>query len=257
MTTSSNTTTPPTTPTRRRRALAVGLVGLSALVPVALPAAAGAEDSRSAPPTTSEACKPFTHARERIATEIARRQATIVELVASLQAASDPYGVNGGQIAALQSSANGLTALGQQISTACYPDVASLRADAQKVLFEHRIYALRVPQSRVIEAADRLGTARNELQSVADTLATKVGDDAEARAELDAMNQALADADSVIGRPPTLTGAPADVVALEPAQDLDPTRAALTAARDAVKSAHQDLASARDHAKAAVAALRS
>lgn len=243
-----------------RRALAAGVVGLATLVPFAGPALAGAEPSPSSPDTPAATdgvpCRPTDQVRDRVEAEIARRQATIMQLVASLQAAPDPYGVNGTQIAELQSAASRLAQLGQTISATCYTDREAFRSDAGRVLYDFRIYALRVPQTRVIEAADRLGTAREKLQAVADELAGKVGDDAEARASLDAMNQSLAIADDTLGRPPTLSGAVAAVPGLEPAKDLEPTRAALQAAREDLRSTHEALKQARQHARAAVAALK-
>ena len=139
-----------------------------------------------------------------------------------------PYGVNGGQIVAPRARPGGLAALGQQIATACYPDVASLRAGRRGPVRAPAASGSRSPRSSRLRTD--WGRPATALQSVADTLATKVGDDAEGLGpELDAMNQALAGADSVIGRPPMLTGAPADINApSEPAWDLDPTRAALT-----------------------------
>lgn len=250
-------TTTPTHPRRARRLLAATTVGLTALVPLALPSAAGAQTDGGATttPPTSARCRPAPVAKERAAAEIQRRQATIADLLASLHGAPDPYGLNGAQIDALNAAATGLTQLGQQIATTCYPDAASFKADASRIFVDYRIYALRVPQTKAIEAADHLGGARGRLQQVADGLGSVVGTNTKTRAELDAMNQSLAAADATLGHPPTLQGAMAAVPGLQPAKDLSPIKAALTAARSDLQSTRQDLAAARRHAVAALVAL--
>lgn len=250
-------TTSATRPRRARRLIAATTVGLAALVPLALPSVAGAQTDGgpTTTPPTSARCRPAVVAKGRAAAEIQRRQATIADLLASLHSAPDPYGVNGAQTDALHAAATGLTQLGQQIATTCYPDAAAFKADASRIFVDYRIYALRVPQTKAIEAADHLGGARGRLQQVADGLAAVVGTNTKAKAELDAMNQSLAAADATLGHPPTLQGAMAAVPGLQPAKDLDPIKSALTAARSDLQATRQDLAAARRHAMAVLAAL--
>ncbi len=230
-----------------RRCAGALVISAAALVPMSLPAVAGA-----APTTT---CVAAPNVKQKAADEIERRQHTITDLLASLGSAGDPYGVNGPQVTALESAASGLTALGQKIATDCYPDAASLKADVGQVFVGYRIYAMRVPQTKVIEAADRLGTARTDLQAVADRLAPAVVGNDTATSELHAMTADLAAADTSIGRPPTLVGTVAVVPTLTPAKDLDPTRAAMQAARSDLVTARTHLSGARAHARAALDAL--
>lgn len=230
-----------------RRCAGVLVVSAAAIVAIAVPATAEA----SAP----SACVAAPIVKQKATAEIERRQHTITELLASLGAAGDTYEVNGPQATALQSASSGLTELGQKITTTCYPDAASLKVDVEQIFLGYRIYALRVPQTKVIEAADRLGSARNELQAVADRLTPAVVGNETATAELHAMTAEIAAADATIGRPPALVGSVAAVPALTPAKDLDPTRAALQAARTDLVAARTHLGAARDHARAAIAAL--
>ena len=92
-----------------------------------------------------------------------RREATLADLVAKLQARKDPFGMNGPQISALQAANAAIAALDGQIASTCYPTLAALQADATKLFVDYRVYWLRVPQTHVIEAADRLAEARARL----------------------------------------------------------------------------------------------
>lgn len=227
-------------------ALAASLIGVGVGLTPAAGAASGAEAR----------CLDAAGAKARAATEIARRQTTIGELQASIAGTSDPYGTNGEQSSELQAASNGLAALGEKIATTCYTDRAALKADGEAIFYDHRIYALRVPQTKALEAADHLGDARVKLGEVSATLAGKVGGNAAAEAALDAMNASLAQFDATIGAPGALAGAVAAVPGLEPAQDLGPSTAALQAARTDLSAGRQALATARDEAKNAVEALK-
>jgi hypothetical protein len=209
-----------------------------------------------ASPSAEPRCLAATTARAKAAEEIARRQTTIGELRTSIGGTSDPYGTNGEQSAELQAASDGLAALGEKIATTCYTDRAALKADGEAIFYQYRIYALRVPQTKALEAADHLGDARGQLGEVSATLAGKVGDNAAAQAALDAMNAALAQYDTRVGAPGALAGAMAAVPGLEPAQDTGPTTAALQAARADLTAGRQALATARDEAKKAVEALK-
>ncbi|MBS1836635.1 MAG: hypothetical protein JST64_02945 [Actinobacteria bacterium] len=243
-------------PRRRQRlgrtaaALVVGL-GLG-VAPVALPAVAGASPATTTP---TARCIPADGAKARAAAEVARRQATLADLQAALGRAGDPYQLNAAQTAALQSASSGLSSLGEKIATTCYTDRSALTSDVQSIFFDYRVYALRVPQTHTIEAADRLGSARGELGRISGDLASIVGQNPAAQAALAAMDQSLAAADATLGQPPTISGAVAAVPGLQPQQDLAPTRAAMVAARTDLRSTRRDLAAAEAHAVQVLVAL--
>ncbi|HWS44974.1 MAG TPA: hypothetical protein VN636_03865 [Acidimicrobiia bacterium] len=220
--------------TTMTRLVAAISVAAAALVPALAAAPAGAAGA---------ACKGDT-VKPRVHTEATRREATLASLVANLQARKDPYGMNGGQITALQQASSGISTLDQQIQSTCYPTLAALRTDATKLFVDYRVYWLRVPQTHAIQAADHLAEARARLGQVAAKLAGYVGSNTTAQADLAAMNQALAAADAKLGTPPTAGPSIAAVPGLLPAADM-------TAQTQALQAAHADLLAARASLSAA------
>ncbi len=185
--------------------------------------------------------------KPRMHSEVQRRVSTLAALVAILGSHADPYGANARQVSTLQSATSGLGSLDHQIQSTCYADVAAFRADAVKVFTGYRVYWLRVPQTHVLGAADRLAAAEGRLALVANRLGGLVGGNARARADLAAMNGALQTATAKLGTPPNLAPHLAAVLALEPAADM-------TAADAALRTAHDDLVAARTALEAARAA---
>jgi hypothetical protein len=245
-----------TTPRQHRhlaRRLGATAVAAGALIGLA-PVTAGVAGAQTPVPSTPT-CIDAAAAKARAAAEIARRQTTLDELLVAIGGTSDPYGTNAEQSTELQSAKDGLAALGERIATNCYPDRSSLTEDVQAVLYDYRIYALRVPQTRVLESADHLGDARTKLGEVSATLAPKVTGNAAAEAALAAMDEALAQYDATVGAPPALVGAVAAVPGLEPAEDLGPVSAGIEAARADLTAGRQSLATAKAKAQEAVEAL--
>ena len=68
--------------------------------------------------------KPIVHAAA------VRREATLATLVAKLQARKDPFGMNGAQLATLQSASTAISALDAKIQATCYPTRAAFHTDA-------------------------------------------------------------------------------------------------------------------------------
>ncbi len=228
-------------PARRgaRRALAavaVTMVASSATL-VALPSA-GAFPRRGG-------CLPLVVAKADLHIAATRREGTLGVLVAALQARQDPWSLNAAQIAALQSAASGATALDLHVQGTCYSTVAAFRVDATPLFTDFRVYWLRVPQTRGIEAADRLGEARSRLVEVAGRLATHVGSNVAAGADLAFMNRALAAADARLGTPPTPAPHIAALAALAPAADMSADDSAMEAARGDLLAARASLLEAR------------
>jgi hypothetical protein len=226
---------------------ATALIALGVVLGITGPAmAAGAATARTsgAKSTMSGQCKgesvkPVVHA------DAVRREGTLSSLVAKLQARKDPYGVNGAQIAALQSAGSAITALDGQIASTCYPTVAALHADASKIFVDYRVYWLRVPQSEVIDASDHMAEASGRLGDAATKLASLVGSNATAQADLAAMNSALGAANAKLGTPPAAGPTLAPVPGLTPAADMTHDTAVLEAAYTDVLSIRASLVAAR------------
>jgi hypothetical protein len=241
-----------TTHPRTRRLTRLVAASVAVIAPLALTAGLAVVPAATAGAAT---CLPVKDLRTRAAAEVQRRDTTLDQLVAAITGTTDPYQVDGAQVAALRSAREGLDQLGTRIASACYPTREAARADVAEIFTGYRVYALRVPQTRVLEAGDHLGSARAQLGDVSTKLAAKVGTNAAAAAALHAMDADLAAADAAIGAPPAATGPLAAVPGLQPAKDLGPTTAALQAARASLTDARSHLASARTHALAAVRAL--
>lgn len=191
----------------------------------------------------------FADLRSRGQSEVARRVVTLDQLSASLSGAADPFGVDGGLEAALGSAKTGLSALGQQIETSCYPTREALRADVAKIFTDYRVYWLRVPQSKQVEVADHLGVVRAKLATVAQTLAGLLGSNAKAASDLAGMNQQLATCDAALGTAPTLAPNVAAVPGLAPAADMTANVSALRAGRADLQNARRALGEASSDAK--------
>jgi hypothetical protein len=229
---------------RVRLVAAVSTIAALSVPAVAAPAGALASQCKGA------VVKPAVHVAA------SRREGTLADLVAKLQARQDLYAMNAGQISALQSAAAAITALDQQIQSTCYPTYAALHADAVKLFVNYRVYWLRVPQTHAIEAADHLAEARQKLGGVATKLAGLVGSNSQAQTDLAAMNQALAAADANLSTPPTPAATIAAILGLQPAVDMTADTQALITARQDLLSARHALGQARADGVKVIADLR-
>jgi hypothetical protein len=240
-----------------RRVLAIGAGVLAGSLFVAVPAGAKPSPVRggSTTPTTA-ACK-GTNLKATAHNDAVRREGTLADLVAKLQARTNPFSMNGPQISTLQSASSGISALDNTIQTTCYPSIAALRTDWRKMFDDYRVYWLRVPQSHGIEAADHLAEAQSKLAGVASKLAGYVGSNAQAQADLAAMNQQLQTAGAKLGTPPTPGPSIAALAGLAPATDMTANTAALQAAHNDLVAARAALAQARADGQKVIADLKS
>jgi len=195
--------------------------------------------------------------KAKVHTEAARRENTLAGLETKLAARHDGFGLNQPQITTLKSAATQIAALYQEIQSTCYSTRAAFHDAASKIFTNYRVYWLRVPQTRAIEAADHLAEARAKLGDVARKLASHVGDDQQAQTDLATMNAALATADSKIGTAPTPSAVLAAAAAAQPAADMTADEAALNAAHDALGAARTALTQARDAARKVITDLKS
>ena len=233
------------------RMLRTALAGLTLTATMIGASATGA----NAAPAATAACKGDA-AKPRVHAEAGRREQTLTQLINALQERRDPYRLNSPQITTLESARAGISALDAHIAGTCYATRADLHADAAKLFVDYRVYWLRVPQSHVIEAADRLGTARTNLAAAATKLEGLVGSSSAAKADLATMQQAVAAADAKLGMPATPGPTIAAAAALAPAADMTADTAALRAARADLVTARQSLAAARAAGLRVVADLR-
>jgi len=228
-------------------ALTLGVVA-PAMSASALPATGSGSGATTA--CKGNNVKPAIHA------DAVKREGTLGDLVAKLQARKDPFGLNGPQISTLQSANSAIGALDSQIASTCYASLAALKADASKIWIDYRVYWLRVPQSHVIEASDWLSDARTHLGAAATKLAPLVGSNATAQADLAAMNQALSDADAKLGVAPNAGPNVAASAALAPAPDMTHDTAVLNAAHADLLTVRSDLVTARADGLKVVADLQ-
>jgi hypothetical protein len=233
-------------------ALLVTTIGALGLTGIAAAAPAGAIGGTG---TGTSSCRDLTVAKARVHLAATGREATLALLVAKLQARQDPWSLNGPQISALQSASSAITTLDAHVQSTCYSTRAAFRTDATPLWTNYRVYWLRVPQTHVIEAADRLSDASTHLSTVATKLATHVGGNTKAQSDLAAMNAAIASAVAKIGTPPAPTPNIAAVPGLAPAVDMTADVAALEAARSDLMAARSSLEQARADGLAVIADL--
>ena len=193
----------------------------------------------------TSSCRDLTAPKARVHAAATGREATLAALVAKLQARQDPWSLNGPQISALQAASTAISALDAHVQSTCYTTRATFRADATPLWTNYRVYWLRVPQTHVIEAADRLADADAHLGTVATKLAGHVSGNPKAQTDLAAMNAAISAAAAKIGTPPTPTPNIAAVPSLQPAVDMTADVAAMEAARADLMSARSSLEQAR------------
>ncbi len=136
--------------------------------------------------------------------------------------------------------------------------VDALKTDLPKIATDYRVYLLVVPQVHLTRGADAESAASSRLTTVAGrlqdliTFAQSQGRDVTAaKAALAAMTTDIADAQG------QLSGLSGKILALTPADWNGGTAApVLNGARASEKSAHDELAAARNEAKAVIAALK-
>jgi len=156
----------------------------------------------------------------------------------------------------LAADASGLTALRAQIDGE--KNVDALRADLKKIVTDFRIYALMVPKTAEVIAADtelaavtRFATLNTKLQARIDTAKAAGKDVTAAQADLNAMNAKVAQVSPLVG------GIPATVLPLTPAQyNAGTAKPIMTSSRTSLQSGRGLLVGARADARACVGALK-
>jgi hypothetical protein len=189
--------------------------------------------------------------------EIDRRLATITELQGRVTAAGGLTSADRTTLQAqLATSASGLTILRAQVDGET--DRTTLRADLKKIVTDFRIYALMVPRTAEVIAADaelaavaRFGTLNTKLKARIDAAKAAGKDVTQAQSDLDAMQAKLAQVS------PLVQGIPAAVLSLTPAQyNAGTARPVLVSSRTSLQGGRGLLVGAWADARACGAALK-
>lgn len=242
------------------------LLGFAALAPVAALAqvniptptlydAAGSASS-SVKFTTLE-----TRAKDRGDTEIDRRVGALNELstrIGNMQRISDAF----------KQSLN--SAVGAELSTLSAlktkiegdTDSATLKSDVQSITDSYRIFALVLPQVRIVAAADRIATIFTMMGTLGSKLQARIQAAEQAGADVTALNAALGDMSTKLNDAQTQAQAAISVSAPLQPDNGDKTvmasnTAALKEARTDISTAQKDLVAARKDVDTIVKGLRS
>ncbi|MBI4088334.1 hypothetical protein HY418_03070 [Candidatus Kaiserbacteria bacterium] len=164
-----------------------------------------------------------------------------------------------GTSAAVEAEIADLTSLKAKIDADT--DIESLRADIKSIATSYRIFALVVPQTRIIVAADKLQTTAAMMATFADKLQIRISAAQTSGNDVTALSQLLSDMSLKITDAQTLA---ADAISL--VADLQPDNgdkavqesntAAMREARTKIEAALADLRTARKDAGEIVKALR-
>jgi hypothetical protein len=233
-----------------------GLVACLMLA-LALPATAQTE---TAPPASAETQDRIGDAvermRERVLIALDRRLDRIDRLQFEIGASDTVEPENAAHLTAdLSASQGGLTALEAQARSA--KTVEELGAIVDDMVSEHRIFALRTPQTRLVLGSDFGVAIADRLGAVADTLDAAAARAAEAGYD-------VSEVEGLIGEARTSTSqglavvepVAGTVLPLEPEDVPDPARTVMEQARDDMIDGREAYRSARDTLRDAARLLR-
>jgi hypothetical protein len=152
----------------------------------------------------------------------------------------------------LQSQVDGLTNLGARIQGDT--DDAAVRADAQRIVTDYRVYVLTIPKARGVVVADIELNAADRLSRIADRLAATIDaaegkDTTTAAADLASLRSKAAAATTAV------TPLPAELLALTPS-GYPANRAGLEQARQTLRTGRAALADAVILARQVIADLK-
>ncbi len=227
-------------------ASAVGVAGAAAPAPVSGgPAGLGVCAAQA---TTARSGGSVAALRAFADCEIDRRMTTLGQLSAALGASKGLTASDSAALASdIGSTGSGLTSLKATIDAATA--MPALKLGIVEIVTRYRVYLLLGPQVRLTIAADDVVALKPHFDQISTNLAGRIAtakangkDVAAAQTALDAMNAAVANAETLA------SPLPAQLLALTPAQYnagtasavLQRARAALIAARDDLKAAVRD-----------------
>ncbi len=246
---------------KRMTRTAAGLVA-ALMLAVALPATAQTENARpeTTRPATTESQDRIGDAvekmRERVLIALDRRLDRIDRLQFEIGASETVEPENAAHLTAdLSASHGGLTALEARARSA--KTIEELGAIVDDMVYEHRIFALRTPQTRLVLASDFGVAVAGRLGSVADSVAKAAARAAEAGYDVGQVEALIDGARSTIAQGLAAVEPVAEtVLPLEPENVPDPARAVMEQAHDDMVDGRQAYRSARDTLREAVRLLK-
>jgi hypothetical protein len=177
-------------------------------------------------------------------TEISRRlsslQASIASLNATTKLSASDKAILTGQ---LQSELSSLGALNTKLSAdGSLPDA---RTDVQSVFANYRVYALMLPKTRLVAAADALSSLGDKFNTLAHSLQDKINSAKTSGTDVASSQAALTDLEAKLDDARTkYTGLATTLAALQPS-DYNADRTVLTGYRDDLFTARADFTAAR------------
>ena len=233
--------------------------GVNAGATVNVPAVTGTA-AASANVTATVKTAAITRSEGRADQEIDRRTTNLNDLIAKVAdiknlSASDKTSIS-------TALGNQVTALAQlKTKVDADTDAAILKTDVQSVTSSYRIYALILPQVRIIIASDRVVTIAGEMQLLAAKFESRISAAQSAGTDMTAAAAAYADFNAKVSDAGTQAQAAVTGIATLVPDNGDKTvmasnTAALKAARAKVAASQQDLVAARKDATAIVAAVK-
>jgi hypothetical protein len=214
------------------------------MVLAALPAAA--QTDTEAPASLDRVEQGIEHLRERVLNALDRRLDRIDRLQSKMKASETIEPEHAAHLTADLSASQGqLTALVAKTNSAS--TFEELGEIVDEMVYEHRIFALRTPQTSLVLASDFGVSVADRLESAAQTLsdaATRAGEAGYDVSEVESLieraqiatNDGLALVDPVAET----------VLPLEPADVPDPARQIMEAARDDMEEGRDSYRAARD-----------
>lgn len=214
------------------------------MVTAALPAAAQTDTEQ--PATRERIEQGIDQLRGRVLNALDRRLERIDRLQSEIKASETIEPQNAAHLTADLSASQGqLTALVAKAKSAT--TVEELGAIVDEMVYEHRIFALRTPQTWLVLGSDFGVSVADRLASVTQTLADAAARAAEAGYDVDEVESLIDDARSATGEGLSLVEPVAEtVLPLEPADVPDPARAIMEAARDDMFEGRDAYHTARD-----------
>jgi len=152
----------------------------------------------------------------------------------------------------LQGQINGLTSLNAKIQGDT--DVATVRADAGRIITDYHVYVLTIPKARGVVVSDIELNAEDRLSKLADRLQTMIDqatgkDTKKAKTDLASLRSKLATVTSAV------SPLPAALLALQPA-GYPGNRATIEQGRTTLRTGRQGLADSATLARAVIADLK-
>jgi len=232
-------------------ATGVSIIAVGLLVAPASALATTSSTAKTAASSTNQSAK-LQLIITRGNSEISRRLSTLNSLSSKINASTT---LSSSDKAVLSQEVNdeisSLNALKTKLDADT--DVTTAKADAQSIITDYRVYALVVPKTGLVIAADRQIAAESKLSDLATKLDAKVS---AASKNAKSMQAALADMKAKIASAQTISNnVGSSVINLQPT-DFNSDHNVLSGYRNQLKTAQNDLQAAVQDAKTIITQLK-